>query len=58
MVNTRSAVTASGIGTKVLPSCDSEEKHEPASDVDTEAVDTLKTLDPNPPIREPDINWS
>jgi hypothetical protein len=25
-----------------LPSCDSEEKHEPVSDIDTEAVDTLK----------------
>jgi hypothetical protein len=55
MVNTRSAVTASGIA---LPSCDSEEKHEPVSDIDTEAVDTLKALDPNPPIREPDIDWS
>jgi hypothetical protein len=55
MVNTRSAVTASGIA---LPSCDSEEKHEPVSDIDTEAVDTLKALDPNPPIREPNIDWS
>jgi len=55
MVNTRSALTASGIA---LPSCDSEEKHEPASDIDTEAVDTLKALDANRPIGEPDIDWS
>ncbi|MGB9297547.1 MAG: hypothetical protein WCB52_15235, partial [Pseudolabrys sp.] len=33
---------------------DSEEKHEPASDIDTAAVDSLKTLDPNRPIREAD----
>jgi hypothetical protein len=31
---------------------DSEEKHEPASDIDTEAVDSLKVLDPDRPIRE------
>ena len=31
---------------------DSEEKHEPASDVDTVVVDSLKALDPNRPIRE------
>ena len=36
----------------------SEEKHQPVSDIDTEAVDTLKALDPNPPIREPEIDWS
>jgi hypothetical protein len=58
MVNTGSAVTALDIGTKALPSCDSEEKHEPVSDIDTEVVDTLKALEPNPPIREPDIDWS
>ena len=34
---------------------DSEEKHEPASGVDTELVDSLKTLDPERPIREADI---
>jgi hypothetical protein len=34
---------------------DSEEKHEPASDVDTELVDSLKALDPERPIREADI---
>ena len=33
-------------------SADSEEKHEPVSDIDTEAVDSLKVLDPNRPIRE------
>ena len=33
---------------------DSEEKHEPASDIDTVVVDSLKALDPNRPIREAD----
>jgi hypothetical protein len=37
------------------PSADSEEKHEPAGDTDTSAVDSLKALDPNRPIREADI---
>jgi hypothetical protein len=36
------------------PSADSVEKHEPASDVDTVVVDSLKALDPNRPIREAD----
>ena len=36
-------------------SADSEEKHEPVSDIDTKAVDRLKTLDPNRPIREADM---
>jgi len=31
------------------------EKHEPASDVATVVVDSLKALDPNRPIREADI---
>jgi hypothetical protein len=31
---------------------DSVEKHEPASDIDTAAVDGLKALDPNRSIRE------
>jgi hypothetical protein len=34
---------------------DSEEKHEPVNDIDTVAVDSLKALDPNGPIREADI---
>jgi hypothetical protein len=34
---------------------DSEEKHEPAGDIDTAAVDSLKALDPKRPIREADI---
>jgi len=34
---------------------DSEEKHEPVSDIDTVAVDSLKVLDPKRPIREADI---
>ena len=32
-----------------------EEKHEPASDLDTAVVDSLKTLDHRRPIREADI---
>jgi hypothetical protein len=35
---------------------DSVEKHEPASDVSIAAVDSLKALDPNEPIREADIS--
>jgi hypothetical protein len=38
------------------PGADSEEKHEPVSDIDTGAVDGLKVLDPDGPIREADIN--
>jgi|SRR5580700_3712873 hypothetical protein len=34
------------------PTADSKEKHEPASDIDTVVVDSLKALDPNRPIRE------
>ena len=34
---------------------DSEEKREPASDINTTAVDGLKVLDPERPIREADI---
>jgi len=37
---------------------DSEEKHEPASDIDTVVMDSLKALDPNRPIREADIAGS
>src|SRR5471030_3296171 len=37
------------------PGADSEEKHEPASDIDTVVMDSLKALDPNRPIREADI---
>src|SRR5713101_2584490 len=33
---------------------DSEEKHEPVSDIDTAVVDSLKALDPKRPIREAD----
>ena len=33
---------------------DSEEKHEPVSDIDTAAADSLKVLDPKRPIREAD----
>jgi hypothetical protein len=35
---------------------DSEEKHEPVSDIETAAVNSLKTLDPNRPIREADMS--
>ena len=34
---------------------DSEEKREPASDMDTVTVDSLKVLDPKWPIREVDV---
>src|SRR5471030_3229690 len=37
---------------------DSEEKREPASDIDTVVVDSLKVLDPGRPIREADITMS
>ena len=37
------------------PCADSEEKHEPASDIDTVVVDSLKVLDSERPIREADI---
>jgi len=37
------------------PGADSEEKHEPASDIDTVPVDSLKALDPKRPIREADM---
>ena len=37
------------------PGADSEEKHEPVSDIDTAVADSLKVLDPNRPIREADI---
>ena len=36
-------------------SADSEEKHEPVSDIDTAVVASLKALDPDRPIREADI---
>ena len=38
------------------PCADSEEKREPAGDIDTVVVDGLKALDPKRPIREADIN--
>jgi hypothetical protein len=38
------------------PCADSEEKREPAGDIDTVVVDGLKVLDPKRPIREADIN--
>src|SRR5271169_5746614 len=41
---------------KVL-GADSEEKREPASDIDTVVVDSLKALDPEWPIREADIGF-
>src|SRR5215510_11109102 len=40
------------------PGADSEEKHEPASDIDTVAVDSLKALDLERPIREAAIKLS
>jgi len=35
---------------------DSEEKHEPVSDIDTAATDSLKALNPERPIREADMD--
>jgi len=35
---------------------DSEEKHEPVSDIYTAAADSLKALDPERPIREADMD--
>ena len=40
---------------RLASSADSEEKHGPASDIDTAAVDSLKVLDFKRPIREADI---
>jgi hypothetical protein len=37
------------------PSAESEEKHEPVSDIDIAVVDSLKVLDLKRPIREADI---
>ena len=37
------------------PDADSEEKHEPVSDIDTVVMDSLKALDPKWPIREVDV---
>ena len=38
------------------PCADSEEKHEPVSDIDTAAVDSLKVLDLKWPIREAEVD--
>jgi hypothetical protein len=37
-------------------SAESVEKREPASDIDTATLDSLKAFDPNRPIREADIS--
>ena len=37
---------------------DSEEKHEPVSDIDTAVADSLKVLDLKRPIREADMTGS
>ena len=37
---------------------DSEEKHEPVSDIDTAVVVSLKVLDPKRPIREADMPFA
>ena len=39
------------------PGAESEEKREPASDINTVPVDSLKALDPERPIREADIRF-
>ena len=51
----RCAVLANSLTKKVPykgPGADSEEKHEPVSDIEPAAVDSLKALDPKRPIRE------
>ena len=40
------------------PGADSEEKHEPVSDIDTAVADSLKVLDLERPIREADSLYS
>ena len=40
------------------PCADSEEKREPAGDIDTAVADSLKVLDPKRPIREAGITTS
>jgi hypothetical protein len=40
------------------PGADSEEKREPVGDINAAAMDGLKVLDPEPPIREADIQLS
>jgi hypothetical protein len=40
------------------PGADSEEKHEPVSDIDTAVVDSLKALDLERPIREAVVKCS
>ena len=37
------------------PGADSEEKREPASDINIAVVDSLKALDPERPIREAEV---
>jgi hypothetical protein len=37
---------------RASPSAESEEKREPASDIDTPVMDRLKVLDPEWPIRQ------
>ena len=47
-------MTATPLTRTTHPCTDSVEKHEPASDVATVVVDSLKALDPTRPIREAD----
>ena len=37
------------------PGADSEEKHEPVSDIDTVVVDSLKVLDPDGRLEKPTL---
>ena len=47
--------TPPAVPSTLVPGADSEEKHEPVSDIDTVLVDSLKALDPKRPIREADV---
>ena len=49
--------TSSSIPMMEGPWADSEEKHEPVSDIDTAAADSLKALDLEWPIREAEVCW-
>jgi transposase len=51
----RRLMTTPGVGPVVALTYRATEKHEPVSDIDTAAADSLKVLDPKRPIREADI---
>ena len=52
---TAAAISLSGTAPRASFGADSEEKHDPVSDIDIAVVDSLKALDPKRPIREADV---